>query len=185
MLGRSGGGPGGPDAGATELVGYVFMFAIGSAALVFAMSVLTDAQSRGNDLAAAKQADQFGQVTAGLVQQVARVGQQAPNTSYSTSFDLPDTPGHHNLTVEITRTPDPNSNIKCGYETTLHVFSTEASVETSFSLDNLATVRILGDCLEFRGELDTSAQAGTVRYDRSAETNGKPVIVLEPTTKVT
>lgn len=175
------------DDATTEVIAYVFMFAVGSMALVFAMDVLTDAQTRGNDVAAAKQADQFGQLTASLVEQAARVAQNAPNASYETDFQPPSPVGNHNLTVEITRTgvdgvSDPS--IDCDYQATVWVHSTDQQVATRFPLGNVSTIEIQDQCLHFEGELDTSAQAASVRYDPAGEDYAAPTIVLEPTSKV-
>jgi hypothetical protein len=172
------------DDGATEIIGYVFMFAIGAMALVFAMDVLTDAQERGNDVAAAKQAEQLGQVTGSLVEQAARVGSRAPNATYVTHYELPDTIGEANMTVEVTTSNVPGATGPCSREATLHVHSSDERVSTQFPLGNVSTVQILDQCLRFEGELDTSAQAASVRYDPPAERYVGPVIVLEPTSKV-
>lgn len=172
------------DDATTEVIAYVFMFAVGSMALVFAMEVLTDAQTRGNDVAAAKQADQFGQLTASLVEQAARVAQNAPNASYETDFQPPSPVGNHNLTVEITRTQLPGGTGACPYEATVWVHSNDEQVATRFPLGNVSTVQIQDQCLRFEGELDTSAQAASVRYDPAGEDYAAPTIVLEPTSKV-
>jgi hypothetical protein len=172
------------DEGATEVIGYVFMFAVGSMALVFAMDVLVDAQQRGNEVAAAKQAEQFGQLTGSLAEQASRVAQTAPNATYNTTFDLPNPVGA-NMTVTINRELLPNGTAAdCGFEATVHVRSGDQRVSTSFPLGNVSTVEIDGDCLEFKGELDTSAQAASVRYDPPGKTHAAPTIVLEPTSKV-
>lgn len=178
------------DDAVTEVIGYVFMFAIGAMALIFSMEILTDAQERGNDLATAQQADRIGQVAGSLVEQAARVAQESPNSSYETKFKMPDAVGQQ-FSVEVTRTlrEDPASSPPtyynprdCDYRATLHVRSTNEQVATSFPLGNISTIQIDGDCLEFRGEVDTSAEAAMVRYERSADTNARPVIFLEPTT---
>lgn len=172
------------DDGTTEVIAYVFMFAIGSMALVFAMDVLTDAQQRGGEVASAKQAEQFGQLTGSLVEQAARVGQSAPNATYVTHFQPPDPVGDHNMTVTVTRSLMPGGDqADCDYTATVHVHSDDERVSTSFQLGNVSTVDIHGECLQFDGEVDTSAQAATVRY--VPPTDNDPTIVLEPTSKVT
>lgn len=174
------------DDGTTEVIAYIFMFAVGSMALVFAMDVLTDAQRRGSDVAAAKQADQLGQLTGSLVEQAVRVAQAAPNATYETTYQLPTPVGNNNMTVEVQRSlrqgPEYSAD-DCDFEATVHVHSSDEQVRTSFPLGNVSTVRIDGQCLRFDGEVDTSAQSATVRYDPPAETNAEPTIVLEPTTR--
>jgi hypothetical protein len=172
------------DDGATEVIAYVFMYAIGSMVLVFSMDVLTDAQERGSEVAAAKQAEQLGQVTGSLVEQASRVGQEAPNASYVTHFQLPDPIGQHNMTVEVTRTSVAGATGPCPFQATVHVHSATQRVSTSFTLGNVSTVQISGECLEFAGEVDTSAQAASVRYAPPGNDHSAPTIVLEPTSKV-
>jgi hypothetical protein len=174
------------DDGTTEVIAYIFMFAVGSTALVFAMDVLTDAQRRGNDVAAAQQADQLGQLTGSLVEQAARVAQTAPNATYESTYQLPTPVGNNNMTVQVQRTLREGAEYSaadCDYAATVHVHSGDEQVSTSYKLGNVSTVRIDGECLRFEGELDTSAQAASVRYDPPTETDAEPTIVLEPTTR--
>lgn len=173
------------DDAVTEVIAYVFMFAIGSMTLIFAMEILTDAQTRGNDLAAAKQADQLGQVSASLIEQASLVARNSPNATYSTTYSLPDMVGPHPLSVDVTKSlRSGGSASQCDYAATLHVRSTDDQVATNISLGNVATVRIDGACLAFSGEVDTSAEAARVRYERSAATGGTPTIFLEPASEV-
>lgn len=171
------------DDAVTEVVAYVMMFAIGAMAMVFAMEVLTDAQRRGNDVAAARQADRFGQVTASLVEQAARVAETSPNATYNSTYALPDVIGDHNLTVQVSR-DQISGGSGCQFRTTLHVFSSEQQIETSFQLGNVSSIEIQGDCLEFSGSIDSSAEAGQVRYERSQATGSTPTIFLEPASQV-
>lgn len=171
------------DDAVTEVIAYVMMFAIGAMAMVFAMEVLTDAQRRGNDVAAARQADRLGQVTASLVEQAARVAETSPNATYNSTFALPNVIGNHNLTLELTKEPI-SGGTGCQSRTTLHVFSRDEQIETSFQLGNVSSIEVQGACLEFSGSLDASAQAGQVRYERSAATGSTPTIFLEPASKV-
>lgn len=173
------------DDGVTEVIAYVFMFAIGSMTLIFAMEILTDAQSRGNDLAAAKQADQLAQVSASLIEQASLVASNSPNASYSTTYSLPDMVGDNQLSVDVTKSlRSGGSSGDCDYAALLHVRSTDEQISTEIPLGNVATVKIEGECLAFSGEVDTSAEAARVRYERSAATGGTPTIFLEPASEV-
>lgn len=169
------------DDATAEVIAYVFMFAIGSMALIFSMEILTDAQERGSDLAAAQQADQVGQLTASLVEQAARVGQSAPNATYATAFQLPDVVGPHNMTIRLDRTLRTGGSAgDCDFKATVHVHSGDEQIATSVTLGNVSTIEINGQCLRLQGSVDSSAQSATVRYMDSASSGSGPTIAILP-----
>jgi len=166
------------DRGVTEVIAYVLMFGIGALVLTFSMNLLVDAQSRGNDLAEAKQNAQVAQVTASLTEQAANVAQRAANATFATSFDMPKSIRSQGFTVSYEV-----SNSGCPYEANVTVDSPRDHLGTNVSLGDVSNVTVRDTCLRLSGDVHSSARQAQIRFDPHHGSSQLPTIVLEPKTQ--
>lgn len=169
------------DDGASEVVAYTLMFAMGATALAFSMEVLVDTQEAGAEIATARQVNQIGQMTSTLVHDAARAAQSAPNATFTTSVNLPGTLQGQNYTIRLfvrNQTADPSSP-PCPTNPEVHVASGVEDVGATVRLANLTTSEVLpGTCLALDTDrtVASSADALRVKYERTAD---GPLIRLE------
>lgn len=174
------------DDGVSEVVAYIFMFALGAVALTFSLDVLVDTQETGSEVAAGIEVKEVAQVTASLIERAARVGQTAPNASYNLTYELPANQHVRSYNVSIRMTPAQAPD--CLTQPEIFVITDDAALNTTVPLANLTTHEPdgSGGCtlaegsFHLEGSFHSSAAAVRVKYERTTE----PRLVLEPANQV-
>ncbi len=182
------------DDGVSEVVAYIFMFALGAVALTFSLDVLVDTQETGSEIAASIEVKEVAQVTASLIERAARVGQTAPNASYNLTYELPANQHvrSYNVSIRMTTPQAPD----CETQPEVFVITDDAALNTTVPLSNLTThepvvdgsgdvvCELVEGSFDLEGSFHSSAAAVRVKYERTAEPTAEPRIVLEPANQV-
>ena len=159
-----------------ELISYIFMFALGAIALSFAINVLVDARETSDEIAAATQLKQAGQIVAGNLQEAVRVANAAPAATYNATYELPTAIQGRAYAIDIVP-----SGTNCQRQDVV-VTADDHLASAVIPLGNASLTEVSpGVCLTLRGSFHSSAGVVTVLY----RAKPSPNIDLRPTTRVT
>lgn len=166
-----------PDVAVSEVISYVFMLALGAIALTISMSVLTETQEDGRDIALSIQMKQAGQIVVAHLQETARVATLSPNASYNMILEIPDPVAgrSYNATVTPVETdPKPPCEAR---NLTITSITDLGKVAVNVSLGNAGQTEVGNRCLFAAGlAFDGSSPRWRVQY----ENRTAPQITIHP-----